>query len=153
VPVIWFEDVRVALSQSKFPIRPLRGRAIVGSHTYYACWANMLLDLGIEEYPFPLSRVAVMSLKPDATAPYCYITKETLILCAVLLGCNTLLVQNEILIIRGRRIAIQVQCSELRTMSARTSATDRAFVWSKPSSKRHVHLRTVRWPSRKGDLS
>jgi hypothetical protein len=108
VPVIWFEDVRVALSQSKFPIRPLRGRAIVGSHTYYACWANMLLDLGIEEYHFPLSRVAVMSLKPDATAPYCYITKETLILCAVLLGCNTLLVQNEILIIRGRRIAIQV---------------------------------------------
>ena len=36
-------------------------------------------------------------------------------------------------------------------MSARTSATDRAFVWSKPSSKGHVHLRTVRWPSRKGD--
>jgi hypothetical protein len=45
------------------------------------------------------------------------------------------------------------QCSELRTMSARTSATDHAFVWSKPSSKRHVHLQTVRWPSRKGDLS
>jgi phage-related protein len=45
------------------------------------------------------------------------------------------------------------QCSELRTMSARTSATDRAFVWSKPSSKRHVRLQTVRWPSRKGDLS
>jgi len=45
------------------------------------------------------------------------------------------------------------QGSELRTMSARTSATDRAFVWSKSSSKRHVRLQTVRWPSRKGDLS
>jgi hypothetical protein len=45
------------------------------------------------------------------------------------------------------------QCYESRTMSARTSATDHAFVWSKPSSKRHVRLRTVRWLSRKGDLS
>jgi hypothetical protein len=41
----------------------------------------------------------------------------------------------------------------LRTMSARTSAMDRAYVWSKPSSKRHVRLQTVRWPIRKGDLS
>jgi hypothetical protein len=32
----------------------------------------------------------------------------------------------------------QDQCSKLRTMSERTSATDHAFVWSKPSSKRHV---------------
>ena len=43
--------------------------------------------------------------------------------------------------------ALESQCSELRTMSARTSATDRAFVWSKPSSKRHLRGRTrpKRW--------
>ena len=30
---------------------------------------------------------------------------------------------------------------------------DHAFVRSKPSSKRQFHIQTVRWPSRKGDLS
>jgi len=36
-----------------------------------------------------------------------------------------------------------IQCSELRTMSVPTLATDHVFVWSRPSSKRHVHVHMV----------
>jgi|SRR5271170_3009390 hypothetical protein len=35
----------------------------------------------------------------------------------------------------------------------RQTMLDHAFVQSKPSLKRHVHLQTVRWPSPKGDVS